>query len=76
VPPTITSNPKAEDFSGFDWASLPPASLIVNVGGGIGHSSLTIAKLYPKNLRIVIQDLPHTIQEAKAVRGITLRVRH
>jgi hypothetical protein len=48
---------------------LEEGAVLVDVGGGIGHLSLTIAKRYPK-LRVVIQDLPHTVDEAKDVGDI------
>ncbi|KAJ7174961.1 O-methyltransferase [Mycena crocata] len=61
---TAASEPPGTIFQGFDWATLPQGSVIVDVGGGIGHSSLTIVKRYP-TLRVVVQDLAHTIDEAK-----------
>ncbi|KAJ7798443.1 O-methyltransferase [Mycena olivaceomarginata] len=44
---------------------LPAGSKIVDVGGGIGHVSLTIAKHYP-HLRVVNQDLSQPIEISKA----------
>ena len=35
-----------------------------DVGGGIGNISLHLAKAYP-NLRLILQDLPERIQQAK-----------
>lgn len=52
---------------GYDWSQLPAGSKIVDVGGGIGHVSLTIAKHYP-HLRVVNQDLSQPIEISKAVR--------
>ncbi|KAJ7354145.1 O-methyltransferase, partial [Mycena albidolilacea] len=51
--------------AGFDWNQLPAGGRIVDVGGGIGHVSLTIAKKYP-HLRIVNQDLGQAIELSKA----------
>ena len=34
--------------SALDWASLPSGSKIVDVGGGIGHVILPIAREYPQ----------------------------
>ncbi|KAJ7803672.1 O-methyltransferase, partial [Mycena olivaceomarginata] len=50
---------------GYDWSQLPAGSKIVDVGGGIGHVSLTIAKHYP-HLRVVNQDLSQPIEISKA----------
>lgn len=33
-------------FSGFDWHSLPYGSTIVDVGGGIGSSSMMLASVF------------------------------
>ncbi|KAI1135569.1 S-adenosyl-L-methionine-dependent methyltransferase [Hypoxylon sp. FL0543] len=41
--------------SGFDWAGLPSASIVVDVGGGNGHCSKAIASCNP-TLKFVVQD--------------------
>lgn len=46
---------------GFDWGSLPEGSLVVDVGGGIGSTSMTIAKTF-SHLRFCIQDRPKTVE--------------
>jgi len=43
-----------------------PNGTIVDIGGGIGTQSLIIAQEYPK-LKLVIQDLPSVIEDAKKV---------
>jgi len=50
---------------GFDWAIIPNGT-VVDVGGGIGTQSLILAQEYP-NLKLVIQDLPSVIEDAKKV---------
>ncbi|KAF7358366.1 hypothetical protein MVEN_00886600 [Mycena venus] len=50
---------------GFDWSALPDGSVLVDVGSGIGHTSLAIAQRNP-TLRIVNQDLKHQVTDAKA----------
>ncbi|KAF7362921.1 hypothetical protein MVEN_00643100 [Mycena venus] len=52
-------------FTGFDWGQLPPNGTLVDVGGGIGYTSLTIAKKYP-HLRVVNQDLDAPTDLSKA----------
>ncbi|KAI0081995.1 S-adenosyl-L-methionine-dependent methyltransferase [Panus rudis PR-1116 ss-1] len=49
---------------GFPWSSLSEGTTVCDLGGGIGHVSMHIAKACP-GLRIVLQDLPSTIEEAK-----------
>ncbi|KAF8547690.1 S-adenosyl-L-methionine-dependent methyltransferase, partial [Imleria badia] len=50
-------------LSGFDWYSLPKGSTIVDVGGGIGSTTMTLARALndPRNnlnFRFVVQDRP------------------
>ncbi|KAJ7246897.1 O-methyltransferase [Mycena haematopus] len=59
-----TESPEAI-FNGFEWSTLPAGSFLVDVGGGIGHTSMTIAQKNPV-LRVVVQDLEHQVDEAKA----------
>ncbi|KAF9653559.1 S-adenosyl-L-methionine-dependent methyltransferase [Thelephora ganbajun] len=46
---------------GFDWAGLEEGSLVVDVGGGIGSTSMTLARAFP-HLRFRIQDRPKTVE--------------
>jgi len=61
---TAATEPSGLIFQGFDWGLLPYNGTIVDVGGGIGHVSLTIAKKYP-HLRVVMQDLARSIELSK-----------
>lgn len=40
---------------GFDWKTLSKESVVVDVGGGNGSQSLTLARKFP-DLRIIVQD--------------------
>ncbi|PCH41979.1 S-adenosyl-L-methionine-dependent methyltransferase [Wolfiporia cocos MD-104 SS10] len=46
---------------GFPWHTLPPSSLVVDVGGGIGSTSLLLAHAFPR-LRLLIQDRPQVVK--------------
>jgi ubiquinone/menaquinone biosynthesis C-methylase UbiE len=48
----------------FPWHDLPKGATICDVGGGIGYVSLELANAYP-DLKIVLQDLPQTIEQAR-----------
>ncbi|KAF5312468.1 hypothetical protein D9619_003733 [Psilocybe cf. subviscida] len=50
----------------FDWPSLPAGSIVVDVGGGVGTSSLALAKKFPE-IKIVVQDLPPVVRDAELV---------
>ncbi|KAJ7602619.1 O-methyltransferase [Mycena polygramma] len=62
---TAATEPQDLIFHGFDWGALPSNGTIVDVGGGIGHLSLTIAQKYP-HLRIANQDFAAPIELSKA----------
>ncbi|KAF7368821.1 O-methyltransferase [Mycena venus] len=55
---------------GFDWASLPRGSTVVDVGGGIGSTTMLLASAFAEEdsdacsggLRFVIQDRPVVVE--------------
>ena len=52
---------------GYEWEKLPPGSLVIDVGGGVGSQSLTLARRHP-NLCFVVQDREAVIADANEVR--------
>ncbi|KAJ7175047.1 O-methyltransferase [Mycena crocata] len=62
---TAAEEPEDTMFNGFKWEELLAGSKIVDVGGGLGAHSLSIAKKYPQ-LRVVDQDRGPVIEQAKA----------
>ncbi|KAJ7617126.1 S-adenosyl-L-methionine-dependent methyltransferase [Roridomyces roridus] len=61
---TAAWEPPHTILTGFDWSTLPAGSLVVDVGGGNGNTSMQIARTNP-SLRIVVQDLDSAIKGAK-----------
>ncbi|KAI9063977.1 S-adenosyl-L-methionine-dependent methyltransferase [Trametes sanguinea] len=59
---------KDEALHGFPWAELPPEAVLVDVGGGIGSTSLAIAQAHP-NIHIVVEDRPQVIDMADSAWG-------
>ncbi|KAK3334059.1 O-methyltransferase-domain-containing protein [Cercophora scortea] len=60
----------------YAWETLPEGSLVVDVGGGIGHVSAAIAQAHP-HLRFQIQDFGDLADEAASFlrsRGVADRV--
>ncbi|KAF7304096.1 hypothetical protein MIND_00641100 [Mycena indigotica] len=51
-------------LGGFDWDSLPTGGVVVDVGCGNGHVSLSVAQKHPK-LKIINQDLEMQVAQAK-----------
>ncbi|KAJ7162731.1 O-methyltransferase [Mycena crocata] len=62
---SAAEEPEDTIFRGFKWEELPAGSKIVDVGGGLGASSLLIVKKYPQ-LRVVNQDRGPVIEQSKA----------
>ena len=60
---------------GFDWSSLPHGSLVVDVGGGIGSTSMLLASAFSSTtrdegglgLKFVIQDRPVVVEMGEKV---------
>ncbi|KAF8467039.1 hypothetical protein DFH94DRAFT_301018 [Russula ochroleuca] len=57
------ASPADAILEGYDWERLPEGSLVVDVGGGVGSQSLTLAKRYPQ-LRFLIQDRESVLGDA------------
>lgn len=62
-------------LSAFDWDSLKPGSLVVDIGGSLGYVSMSIAREYPQ-LKFAVEDRPSTSQDAIQVHYMRIRVRH
>jgi tRNA G46 methylase TrmB len=61
---TISISPlKYRILQGTAGNSLPEGSLVVDVGGGVGSQSLTLAKHHPQ-LRFVVQDRESVVGDA------------
>ncbi|KAJ7264044.1 O-methyltransferase [Mycena haematopus] len=61
---SAAEEPAETIFRGFKWQDLPPGSVIVDVGGGLGASSLSIVKKYP-TLKVVNEDRPQVMEQSK-----------
>jgi hypothetical protein len=53
----------------YDWKSLEKDDLVVDVGGGVGAVTLTLAKSFP-HLRYVVQDRPSVVPKGVKVCAI------
>ncbi|KAJ8475167.1 hypothetical protein ONZ51_g6741 [Trametes cubensis] len=53
---------------GFPWSELPPDSVLVDVGGGIGSTSLTVAVAHP-HVNVVVEDRPQVVELAPSSWG-------
>jgi ubiquinone/menaquinone biosynthesis C-methylase UbiE len=57
-------------LAGYAWEGLPEGSLVVDVGGGVGSQSLTLATHHP-HLRFVVQDRELVVGDATEVCAFT-----
>lgn len=53
-------------LTGFDWSSVPSGGILVDVGGGLGHISMEVAKIRP-DIHVVLEDRPPVVDRAKIV---------
>ena len=51
------------ELEGYSWGKLPEGSLVVDVGGGVGAQTLTLAT-HHSHLRFLIQDREPVIRDA------------
>ena len=51
------------NFVGYAWDHLPEGSLVVDVGGGVGSQSFTLAEHHPQ-LRFIVQDRESVVGDA------------
>lgn len=49
---------------GFPWEELPVGTVVNDLGGGLGHISMSLHRQYP-NLSFKLQDLPERVQQAQ-----------
>ncbi|KAI0373557.1 S-adenosyl-L-methionine-dependent methyltransferase [Pilatotrama ljubarskyi] len=52
----------------YPWKDLPRDSVVIDVGGGIGSTSVVLAKAYP-HLRFVVEDRQPVVEIAPSVLG-------
>ncbi|KAJ7634560.1 S-adenosyl-L-methionine-dependent methyltransferase [Roridomyces roridus] len=48
----------------YPWAALPTDTIVCDVGGGYGHSTIDLLKDFP-HLQIVVQDLSSVVEEGR-----------
>ncbi|KAI0628454.1 S-adenosyl-L-methionine-dependent methyltransferase [Trametes polyzona] len=53
---------------GFPWSELPQDSVLVDVGGGIGSASLTVAQAHA-HVNVVVEDRPQVVEVARSSWG-------
>ena len=56
----------------YDWKSLPDDALVVDVGGGIGATSIPLSKAFSQ-LKIVVQDRKPVVETGIEVRNLSTR---
>jgi methylase of polypeptide subunit release factors len=57
------ASPTNAILEGYDWEGVPEGSLVVDIGGGVGAQSLTLAKRHPQ-LRFIVQDRESVVGDA------------
>jgi len=58
----VALQPPNQILGAYQWETLPEGSVIVDVGGGVGTSSLILAEKFD-HLHVVVQDRPQVVEE-------------
>lgn len=66
MPATAAWDPSGSILQGFDWASVGQGGLVVDVGGGVGHTMMPLYEHFPY-LRFEVQDLPGTCELGRKI---------
>ncbi|KAI0666974.1 S-adenosyl-L-methionine-dependent methyltransferase [Trametes maxima] len=53
---------------GFPWAEVAPGGVLVDVGGGIGSTSLAVAQAH-SHIQVVVEDRPQVVEAAPLAWG-------
>ncbi|KAH9888544.1 O-methyltransferase-domain-containing protein [Cubamyces lactineus] len=59
-----------EILQAYPWVTLPSGAVLVDVGGGIGSTSLPVAEAH-SHLSLVVEDRPQTVARAPSAWGPT-----
>ena len=51
----------------FSWDVLPEGSVLVDVGGGIGATSIIVAENHP-HIHVIVEDREQVVSTAREVR--------
>ena len=68
--PAATLQYGSFNILGFDWHSLPKSSIVVDVGGGIGSTSMLLASAFSEGnlgLKFIVQDRPVVVNMGEKV---------
>jgi hypothetical protein len=58
-------------LAAYPWSRLSVGSTVTDVGGGVGHISMDLARTFPQ-LNFVVQDLPATVEQGREVSDLPL----
>lgn len=65
--------------AGFDWHALPKNSIVVDVGGGIGSTSMLLASAFSEGdgvlgLKFIVQDRPVVVEIGERVSSLLVLI--
>ena len=53
----------------YDWSVFEEGDKIVDVGGGVGHVGVAVAKRVKPGVKIIVQDRPSVVEQGKGIHG-------
>jgi hypothetical protein len=56
-------------IAGYDWTTFKEGDKIVDVGGGIGHVGVEVAKKVKPGVEVIVQDRPSVVEQGREIHG-------
>lgn len=53
----------------YDWSQFKPGDKIVDVGGGVGHVGVGVAKRVKPGVEVIVQDRPSVVEQGRKLHG-------
>jgi len=53
----------------YDWSQFKPGDRIIDVGGGVGHVGVGVAKRVKPGVEVIVQDRPSVVEQGRKIHG-------
>ena len=53
----------------YDWSQFQPGNRVVDVGGGVGHVGVAVAKRVKPGVEVIVQDRPSVVEQGRKIHG-------
>src|SRR5436305_5618488 len=53
----------------YDWSQFKEGDRIVDVGGGVGHVGVAVARRVKSGVQVIVQDRPSVVEQGRKIHG-------